>query len=118
MSNPVSALQGAEYKGKRWLVAQAPVEISTLETGLIVLVQENYDSAAAPVRKLGAGVFRNGLLALLLLVAGVLYLWYLVSRALRDPNEAMRRKGGSAVLPSSLHSMETLEIPEKLRKRM
>lgn len=110
--------QGAEYKGKRWLVAQAPVEISTLETGLIVLVQENYDSAAAPVRKLGAGVFRNGLLALLLLVAGVLYLWYLVSRALRDPNEAMRRKGGSAVLPSSLHSMETLEIPEKLRKRM
>lgn len=110
--------QGTEYIDKKWLVAQAPVELSTLETGLIVLVQENYDLAAAPVRQLGAGVFRNGLLALLLNVAGVLYLWYLVSRALRDPNETMRRAGGSAVLPSSLHSMETLELPEKLRKRL
>ena len=60
-------------------------------------------------------MLRDGLVALLLILGGVLYLWYLVTKALGDPNEAMRRAGGASVQPSSLHSMETLELPEKLR---
>lgn len=109
-----SAPEGKAYD-RNWLAAQAPVRLETLDTGLIVLVQEDYDSAAAPVKRLGGGVLRNGLWALALALGGVLYLWYLVTRVLRDPNEAMRRAGGLAVQQSSLHSMETLELPEKLR---
>ena len=104
------------YAGNR-IAAQAPVRLGSLDTGLIVLVQEDYDAAVRPVRALGNNVRQNGFLALLLSLAGVLYAWYLASRSLRDPNEAMRRAGGVAVTPSSLHSMETLEIPEKLKGR-
>ena len=101
---------------RNWLAAQAPVKLKEFDTGLVVLVQEDYDSAREPVRRLGGGVLQNGLWALSLALGGVLYLWYLATRVLRDPNEAMRRAGGVAVSPSSLHSMETLELPEKLRE--
>lgn len=111
-----AAPEAAAYNYDRnWIAAQAPVKLKTLDTGLIVLVQEDYDSAAAPVRRLGGGLLENGLWALALALGGVLYLWYLVTRVLGDPNEAMRRAGGVTVTPSSLHSMETLELPEKLR---
>ncbi len=116
--DPLAKAEGGEAYDVQWLAAQAPVKLKTLDTGLIVLVQENYDIAEAPVRTLGGGVLRNGLFAMLLLLAVVLYLWYLATRALRDPNEAMRRAGGISVQPSSLHSMETLELPEKLRDRL
>jgi len=106
----------ADEYDRNWLAAQAPVKLKEFDTGLVVLVQEDYDSARAPVRRLRDGVWQNGLWALSLALAGVLYLWYLVTRVLRDPNEAMRRAGGVSVSPSSLHSMETLELPEKLRE--
>ena len=104
-------------RDSRWVAAQQPVRLVDFDPGLTVLVQQNYDQAAAPITKLGGGLIRDAAVALLLILAGVLYLWYLVTRALRDPNEAMRRAGGATVLPSSLHSMETLELPEKLRDR-
>ncbi len=112
--SPEAKQYGTKYD-RNWLSALAPVRLKTLDTGLLVVVQEDYDSAAAPVRQLAGGFLRNGLWALGLAVCGVLYLWYLATRVLRDPNEAMRRAGGITVSPSSLHSMETLELPEKLR---
>lgn len=106
--------QGQAYVGN-WIVAHEPVRLGDFDTGLTVLVQEDYDRAAEPVTTLGRSVLRNGFIALLLILAGVLYLWYLVTRALGDPNEAMRRAGGASVRQSSLHSMETLELPDRLR---
>ena len=38
-----------------------------------------------------------------------------VTRAIRDPTEALRRSGGLTVRPSSLHSMETVEMPRRMR---
>lgn len=110
------APDGATY-AQRWVAAQQPVRLADFDPGLTVLIQQNYEEAAKPVVTLGQGLIRDAFVALMLSIAGVLYLWYLVTRALRDPNEAMRRAGGATVLPSSLHSMETLELPEKLRER-
>ena len=113
--DPIADSPAGNAYDRRWLAAQSPVKLKTLDTGLIVLVQEDYDLAAAPVNKLGDEILRNGLWALGLALIGVIYLWYVATRALRDPNEAMRRAGGVTVSPSSLHSMETLELPENLR---
>ena len=63
------------------------------DTGLVVLVQENYDEAAAPVQGLGTGLLNRVWLAVGIILAGVVYLWYLVTRALRDPNESTRKAG-------------------------
>ena len=106
---------GGAYSGN-YIVAQEPVRLKGIDQALICLVQLDYDRAALPVRTLGGGLVRDAIVALLLILAGILYIWYLVTRALRDPNEAMRRSGGLTVQPSSLHSMETLELPEKLRE--
>jgi len=99
-----------------WIAAQQIVRRGDVDTGLIVLVQENYDEAAAPVLKLGEALLQRVGIALTLILASFLLLWYLVTRSLRDPNESTRRAGGIAIQSSSLHSMETLEIPEKLRE--
>ena len=82
----------------------------------MVLVQENYDTAAVPVASIGEAVLRRAILAFLLLLAVGIFLWYLVIRALSDPNEALRRAGGTVRETSSLHSMETLELPDRLRE--
>jgi hypothetical protein len=119
--DPLSAVpEGKEY-ARRWIAAREKVQLESsdangpLETGLVVLIQENYDSAAVPIERLGRKLLRDGIRSLIFVVVGVIYLWYLVTRALRDPNEAMRRGGGGSREPS-LHSMETLELPEQLQE--
>lgn len=109
---------GKAYK-KDWVAAREHVSIHPEDgpenTDLIVVVQEDYDKAAEAVESLGNGVKRDALVAFLIILSGVLYLWYLVTRAIRDPNEALRRSGGITVRPSSLHSMETVEMPRRMR---
>jgi hypothetical protein len=122
--DPVAGIPGvpeAQEFDRKWIAASAAVRLSAtgsasaLDTGLVVLVQEDYDLAAEPVEKLGRDVLHYGLLALLMILIVGVFLWYLVTRALRDPNEALRRSGVPTTRPSSLQSMETLELPRKLR---
>lgn len=114
--DPLGDLPEGKKYNRNWIAAKESVQLATLDTGLVVLVQEDYDLAREPVRLLGEGVRSDGLWALALILMGVFLLWALVARALRDPNEALRRSGGTMLLPSSLHSMETIELPEKFRK--
>jgi hypothetical protein len=121
-TDPLGTLPEGRAFARNWIAAREEVRLDAtnaadlpIETGLVVVVQENYDSAAMPISELGRKLLRDGLRSLLVLVAGVVYLWYLVTRVLRDPNEAARRAGGGAREPS-LHSMETLELPERLQE--
>ena len=71
--------------------------------------------AAAPIYNLGRSLVRQGLLAfsVVMLVVGIL--WYFVTRAIRDPNETVRRQGTPRSNPTTLHNMETIELPPRLR---
>ncbi len=99
--------------GERRLATGLPQEI---DSGLVVLVQEDYDLAAAAVHQLGNSLFRQGILALSSVVAVVVVLWYSVARALGDPNETIRRQGGVRPSPTTIHSMETIELPQALKR--
>ena len=115
-ADPLGELSVGKKYDRHWIAAQQPVVLHDRDTGLVVLVQENYDTAAAPVKKLGAGLLNRVWLAVGIILAGVTCLWYFVTRALQDPNESTRKAGGITVTHSSLASMETLELPERLRR--
>ena len=94
--------EGAAY-AVDWIAAQQIVRRGDVDTGLIVVVQENYDAAAAPVLQLGEALLYRVGIALVLILASLLFLWYLVTRSMRDPNESTRRAGGIKIQSSSLH---------------
>jgi serine/threonine protein kinase len=117
--------EGADYQ-HRWVAAMRPVllestkgngtESRAVDTGLLVIVQENYDEVAQPIHKLGAWLMRLGLIAFTFALAVVLLLWGLVVRTLRNPDERIRRQGGNRTNPVPLHSLETVELPARLRR--
>jgi hypothetical protein len=82
----------------------------SVDTGLVVLVQEDYDLAAGAVHQLGDSLLKQGVVALSSVVLLVVVLWYSVARALSDPNEAIRRQGGLRPSPTTIHNMETVEL--------
>jgi len=104
-------VEGAAYSGP-WIAAQAHVRLvrgrslsrggqETQDTGLMVVVQEDYDSAIAPVQQLGRWLLREAILALALLLIVALALWYFVSRLMRDPVRRLRGKRGGSGPPTS-----------------
>ena len=120
--DPLSKHERGSAFNFRWVAAQRNVYLDregqgSGDTGLVVIVQENYDAAAEPVRQIARFLKNLGVSVLLLLVGLVLVLWLLVARALRDPNEKIRKQGGSRQPLSSLHSMETVELPKKIMRR-
>ena len=114
---------GNEYD-RNWIAARRSVLLGSeatspaqqTDTGLIVIVQEDYDLASSAVHKLGEALFQQGVIALSSIVLLLLVLWYAVARALGDPDEAIRRQGGLKTSPSTIHSMETIELPRRLRR--
>ena len=121
-----SDARGLAFQGE-WIAATAPVQFTNAidaqgdlraqDTGWIVLVQEDYKTAARPVHVLGQKLVREGLTALGVILAVILALWYFVVRVLGEPGQALRPKetGSSAVTP--LHSRETVELPSSAPRR-
>ena len=125
--DPLSKHESGKQFRSQWIAAKKKVQLDAarsgtrvggdvIDTGLIVLVQENYEHATKPIENLSAQLRRVGISAFSVIVAGVLTLWLLVARSIRDPNERIRRKGGLRQPQSSLHSMATIELPSKLRR--
>lgn len=82
---------------------------------MIVLIQERYSKAIEPVRSLGSNLKREGIWALVGVVAVVLVLWYVVIRVLSEPRLTMRRGGtpSSKSQATPVHNMTTLPAPQK-----
>ena len=121
--DPLSRHPAGSAFASRWVAAKRDVtlpgrspEEKETETGLAVIIQENYDHAVDSVQKLGVSLARLGMMALAGLLAIVTVLWLLVVRALSDPNERARKHGGGKSVVASLHSMETIELPTKLKR--
>ena len=112
--------KGSAYSG-RWVAAAADVRAINSNngksgSGLIVLVQSNYEMVVQPARELGDYFFRNFLWMLVVVVVVSLGLWYLVVRLFREPRAGTVRKSGLARDPTPVHSLETLAAPAKKRK--
>jgi len=117
--------QGAEYD-RKWIAAKAPVRLvrsktngtadpADGDTGLVVLVQEDYQSAVDPVHWLGPQLVRLGLLALGIVIAVVTVQWYFVVRLLTEPTRTAARQAVHRTNPTPLHDMNTVGAPRQKR---
>ncbi len=118
--------EGASFD-QDWIIAKQEVQLDPnalnttgspidTNTGLVVIVQENYENATQPINQLGYSLLISGLLALGVVVLVVFMIWFLVARALRDPNEAIRRNGIFRSSTSTIHSMDTIELPSRMKR--
>ncbi|MCA9211667.1 MAG: protein kinase [Planctomycetales bacterium] len=121
--DPLSKHPSGASFANRWVAAKRDVTLPSrgegseeVDTGLAVIIQENYDNAVESVRNLGRSLSRLGAVATAGLIGIVVILWWFVVRAISDPNERRRKQSGSNSVVASLHSMETIELPKKLRR--
>jgi hypothetical protein len=109
----IAAQRSVVLKGSVTDDSQAPAAI---DTGLVVVVHEDYDLVSDAVHQLGNVLLEQGLMALSSVVLLVVLLWHAVARALADPNETVRRRGGTRPPQTTIHSMETIELPRRLKR--
>jgi hypothetical protein len=100
---------GGDFKGD-WIASAVPVYLLGEEkpSGLVVLVQEDFLEVTGPVRKLGARLLREGVLAIVVVLLVTALLWYAVLRLIREPRSVPRPRlmspemtplAGDATLP-------------------
>ena len=101
--------EGKARYDRKWIAARAEVHVlprgqvpaadaKDVPTGLIVLVQEDYEAAVAPVHLLGPQLVWIGIVALSAVVLVVTVQWYFVVRLLNHrsraaANRSARRSG-------------------------
>ncbi len=116
--DPLDKING-QASGRKWIAAVSPVSIrqgegkgddATVDTGLVVLVQEDKASATEPVRDLGRQLAAKGVQAIagFFLVVGLL--WYFVFRV-QGGRRWWRRPpfapGSSIATPTPAHTRST-----------
>lgn len=83
---------GKKKYSRPWIMAQAPVKLrrgpiaadgqaTPIDTGWVVLVQEDYESALDPIHALGKRLVREGMTALTAVAVTVAALWFFVVRS-------------------------------------
>lgn len=117
---------GAGYQ-KRWVAAKADVELelgprdargrrTPESTGLIVVVQQDYESLIEPVQHLGTDLLWLGGLGLVAVIGVVGVLWFIVLRAMQSPLSGLgRRYRDQTVTP--IHEISTVAFPRNRPKR-
>ena len=78
-----------------------------ISKSLIVLVQEPFSAATAPVKELGSTLKREGLWALGGVLAVILVLWYIVLRMLSEPRIVLHGRTANGSLATSVHNNTT-----------
>jgi serine/threonine protein kinase/class 3 adenylate cyclase len=93
----------AKEYDRRWLAAASPVippigAARNSDSGLVVLVQSDYDLVVEPTRQLGQQFMRNSFWMLIVILTGGLSMMYIVSGTFRELGA--RLKGSDASLES------------------
>lgn len=110
---------GKKYEG-RWLAVAAPVKLpdaSQKDTGLMVLMQEDYRRVISPVQQLGRRLLQEGLTALTVVVILSIGLWWFVIRLFREPRPTIRTPTPSSTQSTPLHDVPTLAQTIRNRKK-
>jgi hypothetical protein len=86
----------SSHYDRRWLAASAPVlppigASQHSESGLVVLVQSDYQSVVLPARQLGQQFIKNSFWMFVVMATVSLALWYIVVRLFREPTAALGR---------------------------
>jgi eukaryotic-like serine/threonine-protein kinase len=107
---------GKDFAGK-WIAAMVRVDISRRvsdsherkqSTNLWVLVQERADAITSPVEAMGVKLFREGIVALISLIAVISILWIVVLWVMRLPDSfaaAVRTRSGRTELTGSANEL-------------
>ena len=114
---------GADYN-KEWVAAKMPVHLirrqdghaESVDTGLVVVVQEDYQAALDPVHGLGRRLLREGLGALVLVLCIVFTLWYFVFIKSGTAGRAAPRRLALSREPTPLHDRDTLAANSRTRQ--
>lgn len=114
--DPVSRHEEGHEYARTWVAAASRVRSPVAATektdsGLVVLVQSDYQSVVGPARNLGNQFIRNSLWMLAVVVVVSLSLWYIVVRMFREPRAGLRRALAGPSESTPLHSMTTLQPP-------
>jgi hypothetical protein len=113
---------GKEKYQRPWLAVAAPVKLpdaSQKETGLMVLMQEDYRRVISPVEQLGRRLLQEGLTALAVVVLLSVGLWWFVGRLFREPRPTIRVSvSGSATQATPLHDVPTLAQTIRNRRKV
>jgi hypothetical protein len=112
---------GVAYR-KRWIAAMAPVqlektnaeesELTLVDTGLRVIVQEDYEEATRPVRDLGVRLLREAAIALAVVVVVIVLMWAIVVRAMREGHLNVQA-GARRMEPTPVHDRSTVAAPRR-----
>jgi len=127
---------GQDSEGKAydrvWIVAQSPVLLArrlraaeagagtgagdqsaeTEQSGLTVLVQEDYEEAISPIRLLGEKLMQEGLVALVLFLLVVIGLWAFVSRVMGEAASTGIGAAGARTTSAPMFDLTTLARPD------
>ncbi|WP_254506498.1 serine/threonine protein kinase [Anatilimnocola floriformis] len=111
---------GADQYNRPWIAVAAPVKLpdaSQAETGLVVLMQEDYRRVIAPVQQLGRRLLREGLIALAAVIALSIGLWWFVIRLFREPKKEIRVTALNTSQSTPQQDAPTLAQTIKARKK-
>lgn len=111
---------GAGKFNRPWLAVAAPVKLpdaSQKDTGLMVLMQEDYRRVISPVQQLGRRLVQEGLTALAVVVVLSIGLWWFVIRLFREPRPTIRVPTPSSTQSTPLHDVPTLAQTIRNRKK-
>jgi eukaryotic-like serine/threonine-protein kinase len=108
--------RAGEY-ARRWIAAtsqvRSPAAAANAESGLVVLVQSDYDAVVRPARQLGNQFIRNSLWMLAVVITVSLALWYIVVRLFRESHRPARPAVRPSAVSEPLHGLPTLPAPTK-----
>jgi eukaryotic-like serine/threonine-protein kinase len=110
----------AERFDRRWLAASAPVlrpvgSGENSESGLVVLVQSNYQSVVRPARQLGEQFVRNSFWMFVVMATVSLALWYIVVRMFREPRAGLNRPATPLPTSTPAHGATTIAADNRNR---
>jgi eukaryotic-like serine/threonine-protein kinase len=103
----------AQAFDRRWLAASAPVlppigAAKHSESGLVVLVQSDYQSVVRPARQLGQQFIKNSFWMFVVMLTVSLSLWYIVVRMFREPRAGLTRPPTPVPESTPYHGMTTV----------
>jgi hypothetical protein len=103
---------------RRWVAATSQVRSpaaanGNADSGLVVLVQSDYEAVVRPARQLGNQFIRNNLWMLAVVITVSLSLWYIVVRLFHESHRTPRAAARPAAESEPLHGLPTLPAPTK-----
>jgi hypothetical protein len=113
--------EGEDFRGD-WIVATAPVELPSadgmgvIDSGLLVLLQEDFEAAAAPSHLLAQRLAREGTWALAIVLVVIFALWFFVVRAGRESCAQPIAGRRSRASKSALAALPTMGMPTETKK--